>query len=177
MSRNPLLADEDIWQRDGHLTDLALTALADGERALLPEPAAQHADGCDGCTARLGELAVLSLSVGEALSGEPLAEPARVASPRAHFPFAALVVALVLAGLGALPALFQAPRWLPSASGALLQSIPIALRGTIALFKVASAGSVAVVVVFLSTASVLCALGLAIARFAPREIAWKGVQK
>ena len=43
------LAHDLLWQADGHLTDVALTALADGEVALLSPAAASHAEECDAC--------------------------------------------------------------------------------------------------------------------------------
>jgi hypothetical protein len=167
MTRNAFLPDEDVWQPDGHLSDVALTVLADGERALLPEAANVHVEACDTCTARLGEQALLSVSLGDALR----------AAPAARFPVAALVIALVVAGLGVMPALLQAPRWLSALPSTLLQGVPVAFRAALALLKIASSGSLPIVVVSLIAALVLCAIGLSIARLAPREMAWKGIQK
>jgi hypothetical protein len=176
MTRNPLLTDDEVWQPDGHLSEIALTALGDGERALLPEAALRHVDVCDSCTARLGEQALLSISLGEALTAAPARARVRATAP-ARFPVAALVVALVLAGIGALPAVLEAPSWLTSLPAALIQGVPVAFRAALALLKVASTDSLLVVAVTLAAAVVLCAIGFSIARLAPRQMAWKGVQK
>jgi len=75
MEMNDKLPDDLVWL-DGHLTDVALSALADGEEAILPEQAAAHAAGCAACGGALGHAALLSLRVGEALRE---AQPAPVA--------------------------------------------------------------------------------------------------
>lgn len=55
------------WEPSGHLTEVALTMLADGEQALLHEGAAAHVEGCEACSSRLGVAAMMSLRVGEEL--------------------------------------------------------------------------------------------------------------
>jgi hypothetical protein len=169
---SPTKLDE-VFDREGHLTEVALTALADGERALLPDAALEHLDGCEACGARLGEQALFSLSLDDALAR---AVPAPESAPAA-FPVAALVGALVLALLGAVPSLMHASRWLPSLPSMLVEGALVALRAGIALLKVGLSGAPAVVAVSALAAVVLAAMGLLVARLAPREIAWKGVTK
>lgn len=67
METEDKLPHELLWEADGHLTDVALTMLADGEAALLDDEAEPHAARCDACSARLGAAALMSLRVGEEL--------------------------------------------------------------------------------------------------------------
>ncbi|WP_156338066.1 hypothetical protein [Chondromyces crocatus] len=78
-----------VWRDDGHLTEVALTVMADGELSLLPGDAAPHASHCATCASALGAAALLSLRVGGALgahsvvaasSADPFAAPTLVTS-------------------------------------------------------------------------------------------------
>lgn len=171
MRSDDRLSDQELWQSDGHLSELALTALADGERALLSAAAEEHAHACDACTARLGQLALLSVSVSEALLESPL--PVRASEP---FPAWAVVVGLVLAGVGAVPALWDLPLWLTELPGALVQSTPIALRVLGSLIKAASNAGPSLLVVWLAATLVLGSLGFLVARQVPRRTEWKGAR-
>jgi len=62
------LPDDLLFEADGHVTEVALACLADGEIALLDAEAVAHVDRCDTCTARLGASALRSLVATEALS-------------------------------------------------------------------------------------------------------------
>jgi hypothetical protein len=161
---------DDVFDRDGHLSDVALTALADGERSLLPDSALTHADACERCGTRLGEQALLSLSLSEALGANRAPAPAA-------FPLGAILVATVLAVLGAVPTLLHAREWLPSLPATLVEGALVALRAGLALLRVSATGAPGMVVVSGLAAFVLAAIGLLIARLAPREVAWKGVGK
>jgi hypothetical protein len=55
------------FEADGHVTDVVMTCLADGETAIIPAAAAAHVDACDACTTRLGAEALLSVSATDAL--------------------------------------------------------------------------------------------------------------
>jgi hypothetical protein len=84
----------ELLQPDGHLTEVALTCAADGELDLLPHEALAHLDGCDHCSRRLGEAALLSVAAGDAL---------RALAPEAALAFAETVVAEPVAPLVAAP--------------------------------------------------------------------------
>ncbi|MBX3262924.1 MAG: hypothetical protein KF782_24820, partial [Labilithrix sp.] len=58
------LPDELVWAAGGHASDVVLTALADGQRAIVPEAARAHVERCATCTAHLGHAALLSLHAG-----------------------------------------------------------------------------------------------------------------
>ncbi|MGK4001652.1 hypothetical protein WMF31_03430 [Sorangium sp. So ce1036] len=78
------LSQDLVWQPDGHLTEIALGALGDGEEALLPEGALAHAARCLPCASALGRAALLSLRVGEALREQ--AAPGAQAAPEPAAP-------------------------------------------------------------------------------------------
>ena len=66
MSSNELLPDALCFQ-DGHASELALTALVDGQDALLSAQVGAHVDACAECTAALGELALRAVVTAEAV--------------------------------------------------------------------------------------------------------------
>jgi hypothetical protein len=85
-ARNPL--DARIWSWTGHLSEVAVGALADGELELLPETAICHAEACPTCGERVGRAALTSVALAEALAaaaapgappdvGVPVPRPAR----------------------------------------------------------------------------------------------------
>ncbi|AUX47462.1 uncharacterized protein SOCE26_089830 [Sorangium cellulosum] len=121
-----------VWQADGHLTEVAITALGDGEVALLPEGALAHAAQCQTCSSELGRSALLSLRVGDALR-EQAAEGARQvvresAAPRGPLPLPAIGVALVLSALGAAPSLAAGAGGLHERWAALWHACSVVVR-------------------------------------------------
>lgn len=62
------LAPDIGWEPSGHLSEIALTALADGEEALLDATMHEHLGTCDACAARLGEAAMRSAHVADAFT-------------------------------------------------------------------------------------------------------------
>lgn len=165
MTRDDSLPDDDLWQPDGHLSELSLTALADGEPGLLSREATAHAETCDACADRVGQMALLSLSVSDALTRAP--QP---------FPVWAILAGLVFAGVGAAPMLAQAPDFLVQLPRALVQTAPVALRVAGSLIKVASSAGPSLWVVWLATTLVFAMLGLAVAHWVPRRAVWKGAR-
>lgn len=95
------------WDGSGHLTDLALVALADGQDALVDAGARKHADACEACTERLADLALQSIAAGEAMA---------IAGPR-RVPVFALAIAATLALVGVIPSLLE-PRWMSNLANA-----------------------------------------------------------
>ncbi len=120
------------FEVDGHVTDVVVTCLADGEIAILPAAALAHVDACHACTARLGTEALLSVGATDALRAAasetraPLrivaavpvqAAPARAAGrdapwfaptpsssrKRRPLPIGAIAAALCVAALGMMP--------------------------------------------------------------------------
>ncbi|EYF02167.1 hypothetical protein [Chondromyces apiculatus] len=120
-----------VWQDDGHLGEVALSALADGEVALLPDAAVVHAESCASCASALGAAALLSLRVGESLvaaKGEHA--PLRAVSGEpVHQPAAGSVVAVVevpLASPSASPSAAPAPARPASLASRPLPLVPVA---------------------------------------------------
>ncbi|WP_437646083.1 hypothetical protein [Sorangium sp. So ce362] len=106
MQNDDKLAPDLVWQADGHLTEIALTALGDGEEAILPEGALAHVARCPCCSAELGQAALLSLRAGELLRAQAAPGGAREpAAARAPLPVPALAFALAISALGAVPSL------------------------------------------------------------------------
>ncbi|MEZ4315023.1 MAG: hypothetical protein R3F14_43980 [Polyangiaceae bacterium] len=73
------LSRDVAWEPSGHLSEVALTAAADGEETLLDTNMRAHLDACDDCAVRLGELALRAADVGAALASLPGLAPAEVA--------------------------------------------------------------------------------------------------
>lgn len=96
------------WDGSGHLTELALVALADGQDAILDADVRAHAGSCEACTARLAELALESLAVGEAMEA---------ARPPRRIPVLAVAIAAMLAVVGVMPSLLE-PRWVSDVAAA-----------------------------------------------------------
>ena len=66
----PKLEASLIWDAAGHLAEVAVAVLADGELALLPRDAVQHAGSCPVCTERVGQAALFAFEVVEAIGLE-----------------------------------------------------------------------------------------------------------
>ena len=158
-----------VW--DGaHVSDLGLTAIADGQEAIVPADAVTHAHACEWCTGRLGRTALLASAVGE---GVREARPSLSSSPAGvsratsnASPWRALLLGCTVAVLAAVPSLPQLTSRLGSvlAFGRIVSShgLPMLVRGiTLASRGDVSQGLRLATVV----ASVLLVLmGLAIAR-------------
>lgn len=61
------LAHDVAWEPSGHLSEVALSVIADGEDALLDAPMHAHIAACEECAIKLGEIALRAADVGEAL--------------------------------------------------------------------------------------------------------------
>ncbi|MDC3956034.1 hypothetical protein [Polyangium jinanense] len=124
------------WQHDGHVTDIVLSSVADGEAGIVPADALSHLDGCDHCAQRLGAEALLSAHASELLAelAEPSFAPVKApvkadaaaiakapASVRglATLPKRAVLGALLLATLGALPGILDRIAGVPSLLGTI----------------------------------------------------------
>jgi hypothetical protein len=134
--KNETLPRSLVWEGE-HVSDLGLTALADGQDALLPEGASEHVESCDLCAGRLGRVALVSSAVGEAVRVAELASAGQTerrpstrptAAPR---PSWALAFGVLVAFVAAIPTAHGA---LPSASGAA-HTIKVLLRGGVALAR------------------------------------------
>jgi hypothetical protein len=154
-----------VWQGDGHLSEVALVALADGQD-ILPSEAQAHVDGCEACTLRLGEAALLSAGIGMALAGSMKA--AEAPAPRA-LAVVPIVAGLAVAALGAVPLVLDASAWLPHAPALVAHAVPVlAHTGFLALRSVVER-SQGVVMASCASLLVLLLSGFGVLRLAPRE--------
>ncbi|MDB4997100.1 MAG: hypothetical protein JWM74_4532 [Myxococcaceae bacterium] len=161
-----LLPSELVWE-EGHLTEIARTAIADGQDAIVPPDAVAHLTTCASCMHAMGDAALLSSHVAEVIASmSPDAAPisSRAAAP---FPVAAIAAAVVVAALGALPALVDLPLWVGQASIFLTHTLPQLFKAGIAVVK--HTHGVAPVVTFASTTLLLMA-GFAVARAVPQKL-------
>lgn len=166
---DPRFQPGDLWRKDGHLSDLVLTALADGQDALYPKEALEHAETCTDCARRLGQTALLSLRVSEALADARVVRGIE-AEPRlgVGLPLYALVAALALALLGSVPRLLEFLYSLEEAPRSLMETTLVAIKGVMLLFRGATQqDTAAVVLAWCASALALLALGGLVARLAP----------
>lgn len=116
---------------DGHLPTAALDALADGEDGLVTERGIAHLDDCDECLGRLGDAAALSERATATID-----DLAKVYSPQVAprpLPVAALIVALGVAVLAAIPGLRQATADMPDVSWLAHKGVPILARAMVSV--------------------------------------------
>jgi hypothetical protein len=170
------LPAELLFAPDGHLTDIALTCVADGEVALLPQPALDHLDACAPCGQRLGEAALRAVIVGEALRARPavVVAPAPV-TPRARrpLPIAALGAALFISMITAGPSILDAVRGLPTTLTRLIGLVPFVMRVMATVTRSTLGGPGALILECASTL-VFVAVALQVARVAGRARSMQG---
>lgn len=177
-------ASEEAWGPDGHPSDVVLTALADGQSDLVAESVVAHVGSCERCTARLGEAALASLDVGTWLSqlpmvvGQPIDAAAQNACavqqsawpPARGLPRLALVVALALASVGAVPTVVDVGGSIEELPARVVRGAPVLLRAlgslVTSLFEQAAS---AAPVVWCAAVGLLLVLGLMIARLGPER--------
>lgn len=85
---------------EGHLSEIAATALADGEHELIPREIRDHANDCPRCNERLGDAALLTLRTHVQIEV--------ITRPSPAVPKGWVAAASVIAILGMLPSLFDA---------------------------------------------------------------------
>jgi hypothetical protein len=163
-----------VWQQDGHLSDIVLSTIADGELPLVPLEAHTHLEHCDECTTRFGAEALLSMHAGELMAEvSRAAEAPVVVAPRsaraarevavdglARLPKTAFFGALFLAAIGALPAvLIRGPWRIAEITEILSRSIVMLARSMV---LVAKSGSFTMLL--WASAMTLLLLGLVVSR-------------
>ncbi|WP_394844020.1 hypothetical protein LZC95_44075 [Pendulispora brunnea] len=174
MNDNDQLPLEIVWGEPGsseenHLSEIARTAIADGQMSIIPEIALAHLHECEACTVAIGEAAMLSARVGShwnevgaVTSNEHVAVPA--AQPEVRLPWLAIAAALVVAGVAALPSLAGASLWYEQTSRILLRAIPHLVHGIV---KALQGGNGAPLIVSYASAVLLLLAGITIGVKAP----------
>jgi hypothetical protein len=199
MQSDDKLPPELTWETDGHLTEVALTMLADGEAALIDEGAAPHVAGCEACSARLGAAALMALRVGEELPGiaaraqleeqaaaleiaravkvapakgveMAVSRPAPMVTGVRALPLRAIAAALVIAAVGSLPSLVVGTQELPEILMTVFRGL-VMIGRTVAGVAQGSARDALLVAPALSwlSAMLLVLSGLAVARVMSRR--------
>ena len=155
-----------------HLSEVALSMIADGEDALVPIAAHTHLETCDRCAVKLGELALLSVSVADAMQIATKSESfAPVSRSQRPVPVWAIAVGLVIALLGSGPALVALPAQLGGWLLAVPRALPSFLRSTVVVARaLAEALADRGPVVPIAVACVMIIVGLLVARAAPRRM-------
>ncbi len=114
-----MLPDELVWAEGGHASDVALSTMADGQTAILPERVVQHVQACSTCTQHLGHAALLSLHVAKEIAA--VAEHDRaLATARRPLPRLAIALGLGVALLALVPTLLDPSSALSSLGNAAL---------------------------------------------------------
>jgi hypothetical protein len=161
------LPTELVWTSEGHLSDVAMTAIADGEEAILPRDAFGHLGTCAACAAGVENAASLSASVSRALSAPMPVEAARVAPAGLAFPVWAAALAMGVAAVATLPNLGAMRAWVGRMWWALHEGTPVLTRHAVSVLP--RAWNV-LPLMSLTAAMLLLLVGLSVARFAPRAI-------
>lgn len=151
-----MLPEELLWAAGGHASDIVLTALADGEHAIVPPPVVAHVQQCTACTAHLGNAALLALYTQAELAARHEHDTLRRPLPRVP-----IALGLVAALIGLVPSLGDLE------PAVFLHDVRLYLEGLGTLARRANSPSSAVgIFVPWIVASLLIGLGFAIiARF------------
>lgn len=163
------LPRELVW--DGaHVSDLGLTAIADGQESIVPADAIAHSHSCEWCAGRLGRTALLSSAVGEGIrEARPALASAQAQAARAGAnpsPWRALLLGCTVAVLAAVPSLPQLAARLGTAVtfGKVLTAhgLPVLVRGIAMASRQDVSRGIQLATIVASVLLVL--MGLAIAR-------------
>jgi hypothetical protein len=167
MSDDRKLPRELVW--DGaHVSELALTSIADGQTAIVDPRAVEHADACEWCAGRLGRAALLSEAVGSAVGAVRPASSRAVAkvAPR---PWRALAAGTAVAALAGLPGLAHFGSFVAYVQAFCTRGVPVIARGGFALATSETVTS-ALPAATLAASALLVVMGLMIARSRSRSV-------
>jgi hypothetical protein len=160
------MAESLLFRPDGHATEVALAAVADGEEAILDRSVLAHIEACDACTERLGAAALLSLRSTETLpevARAHLAASAAGASLRRPFPIGAAAAALVLAVACSTPQLLGVLSDLPGTVASIRFSIPIVTRSLVVVLRGSPQPTTAAVILQWIAAALFLSVGVFVA--------------
>jgi len=161
------LPRELVWTGEGHLSEVAMTAIADGEEAILPRDAFGHLGICETCAAGVENAASLSASISRALSAPVAVEAARTVETRIAFPVWAATLALAVAAMATLPSLGAVRAGMGRMWWAFREGTPLLTRHAASFLPRAWNW---LPVMSLTAAMLLLLVGLSVARLAPRAI-------
>lgn len=168
MSDEHELPRELVWG-GAHASELALTAIADGQESIVGWDVLQHVEGCELCAGRLGRVALLSAAVGEAVGRARSSSSRRALAPGAHKPWRALAAGLTVSMLAGLPLVGQLGQYAQLVMAFVTRGVPVLARGGLALAASESVSS-ALPGATLGASALLVVMGLAIARTRSRAV-------
>jgi len=161
-----LLPDELLWAEGGHASDVVLTALADGQRDIVPPPVRAHVERCTVCMTHLGHAALLSLHAGAELEARAAHDRAPARRP---LPRLAIALGLAVAALGLVPSLLDAGGEVSALQSFATRDVPLFLKGLGTLARrLDEPGSSAGLFLTYAAAAFLVAAGVAIVRIFPK---------
>ena len=167
MKAPSLLPIELVWTEEGHLSEVAMTAIADGEEAILPRDAFGHLGLCEVCAAGVESAASLSMAVGRGFSEVAPSETTQAVDVHIPFPVRAAALAILVGALATLPNLAAAYAWIGRMWWALREGTPILTRQAVTFLPRAWSW---LPVMCLTAAMLLLLVGFSVARLAPRAI-------
>ncbi|HEY3818301.1 MAG TPA: hypothetical protein VGL81_14075 [Polyangiaceae bacterium] len=169
MKSDEELPRELVWE-GAHVSDLGLSAIADGETALVGAGAVEHADACEWCGGRLGRLALLAEAVGHAVTqGRAASVSSRAPARPMPKPWRALGVGTAVAVLAGLPALGQLGSLADFVAVFFARGVPVIARGGFAL-ATSEAVTSALPAATLGASALLVGMGLMIAKARSRSV-------
>jgi hypothetical protein len=155
MKRHDVLENEIVWDESGHLSEVAKSALADGQESILPPEALSHFARCQPCVQSVGEEALLSAQLSAALGAGLV--------PERSVPWIPIAAALVVAMVSAIPMLWVARDWLSATGFVFSHALRIARHGIVQLAARGFTPTFYVACTFF-----LLAMGSTVARLVPR---------
>ncbi len=161
-----LLPEELLWAAGGHASDVVLTAIADGQQAIVPPVVLEHVASCTTCTTHLGHAALLTLHTGAELAAAR--EHSRL-TERRPLPKLAIALGLAVAAIGLFPSILDGAGDMASARTFFTREVPVFLRalGTLAR-RVQEPGSSTGLLVTYAAAAMLVVMGIALVRILPK---------
>lgn len=165
-SASDLLPDELSWAAGGHASDVALTAIADGQRAIVSPAVLAHVEACTVCTTHLGHAALLSLHAGAELAA---ARQHAHLVERRPLPRLAIALGLAVAAIGLSPSLLDGGD-VSALRAFVTRDVPafVHAAGTLAR-RVDEPGSAAGLALTYATAAMLVLMGFAVVRLLPKN--------
>lgn len=161
-----LLPEELLWANGGHASDIVLTAIADGQSAIVPGALKQHVERCTACMTHLGNAALLSLHTDRQLAVR--AEHDRVlVTQKRPLPRLAIALGLLVAIVGLVPTFVEDAS---SVRNFVTRDVPLFLHGLRTLaHRLTEPGSSAGLFITYATAFVLVGMGIAVVRILPKK--------
>jgi hypothetical protein len=162
------LPQELLWAEGGHASDVVLTALADGQHAIVPSSVRMHVERCAVCMTHLGHAALLSLHAGTQLAAR--AEHDRLRdTERRPLPRLAIGLGFAFAFLGLVPNLLDSRSESAAAAALVTRAAPVFVKELGTVFRQINAPGAFGLVLTYGTAALLVCMGLAVVRLLPKK--------